>query len=155
MGLFDDYKTRNGENSIKQMVNVEWVLKKLDNNNNADIVLADNTESSTLPATGPITTLLQTIRNCLKWLINNKAASSHTHAISDTTNLQTTLDGKSNTNHTHSYLSSIAVAHSDSGGNSYGTGDIKDVSLSVNGSTITLNRTYGGGDCYSASPCGY
>lgn len=32
------------------------------------------------------------------------AASSHSHTITDITNLQTTLDGKSNTGHTHNYL---------------------------------------------------
>lgn len=32
---------------------------------------------------------------------NYAAAKSHTHTISNITNLQTTLDGKSNTNHTH------------------------------------------------------
>jgi hypothetical protein len=34
--------------------------------------------------------------------INGKAASVHTHAISDVTNLQTTLDGKASSSHTHS-----------------------------------------------------
>lgn len=37
----------------------------------------------------------------LKALVDSKAASSHTHTISNITNLQTTLDSKSNTNHTH------------------------------------------------------
>jgi hypothetical protein len=172
MGLFEDYKSKNGETSVKKLVTVEFVLKNIDNNNNSDIVLADNTESSSLPITGPITTILQTIRNCLKWLSNNKAASSYTHVISNTINLQTTLDdkatsghthddryytetevdtklnGKSNTDHTHSYLNSIAAEHSDVGINSYGKGTLNDVSLSINGNTITLNRNYSGGNCY-------
>jgi hypothetical protein len=33
------------------------------------------------------------------------AATSHTHAISQITNLQTTLDGKAETSHTHTYPS--------------------------------------------------
>ena len=33
---------------------------------------------------------------------NSKANGTHTHAISDVTNLQTSLDGKANTSHTHS-----------------------------------------------------
>lgn len=37
----------------------------------------------------------------LQTSLDGKAASSHTHAISDVTNLQTTLDGKAASSHTH------------------------------------------------------
>jgi predicted component of type VI protein secretion system len=73
VGLFEDYKNKNGETSVEKLVTVEFVLKNIDNNNNADITLDDNAESSSLPTTGPIITILQTIRNNLKWLFNNKA----------------------------------------------------------------------------------
>ena len=38
----------------------------------------------------------------LQTTLDGKASSSHTHAISDVTNLQTTLDGKASSSHTHS-----------------------------------------------------
>ena len=34
----------------------------------------------------------------------SRAASSHSHDVSDVTDLQTTLDGKAASSHTHSYL---------------------------------------------------
>ena len=34
--------------------------------------------------------------------LNGKASSTHTHTISDVTNLQTTLDGKASSSHSHS-----------------------------------------------------
>lgn len=43
-------------------------------------------------------------------LLNNKAALNHGHSISDITNLQSTLNGKASTSHTHSqYLTESAV----------------------------------------------
>lgn len=38
----------------------------------------------------------------LQTALNTKAATSHSHVISDTTGLQTALDGKASTSHTHS-----------------------------------------------------
>ena len=40
---------------------------------------------------------------------NNFAAKSHTHAIADITNLQTTLDGKAAANHSHNYAGSSSA----------------------------------------------
>ena len=40
----------------------------------------------------------------LQSTLNGKASSNHTHPISDITNLQSTLDGKASSNHTHAYL---------------------------------------------------
>jgi hypothetical protein len=37
----------------------------------------------------------------LQTTLDGKAASSHTHSIANVTGLQTALDGKSNTGHTH------------------------------------------------------
>ena len=72
MGIYSDWVARNPGQSEKQVVNVEFVLKKLDDLSGAtapvDTTLTDAAESSTLPATTntTITTLLQTIRNNLK-----------------------------------------------------------------------------------------
>ena len=41
--------------------------------------------------------------------VSDKADADHKHAISDVTNLQTSLDGKSNTDHTHSYAGSSSA----------------------------------------------
>ena len=43
-------------------------------------------------------------------LANSKANASHTHAISDVTNLQSALDGKANTNHNHKTLTFTGAA---------------------------------------------
>jgi len=40
----------------------------------------------------------------LQTALDGKAGTAHTHAISDVTALQTALDGKSDTTHTHAYL---------------------------------------------------
>ena len=45
-----------------------------------------------------------------------KSNTGHTHAISDITNLQTTLDGKSDTSHTHSNYATTANLNNLSGG---------------------------------------
>jgi hypothetical protein len=54
------------------------VARKLELDTKAPInaTLADQSESSALPATAstPLTTLLQTVRNCLKYLVNGKAS---------------------------------------------------------------------------------
>jgi hypothetical protein len=57
-------------------------------------------------------TELDTAKSNLQTSINGKANSSHTHTIANITNLQTTLDGKSNTSHTHSYAGSSSVGGS-------------------------------------------
>lgn len=44
---------------------------------------------------------LDTAKSNLQTSINGKANSSHTHTIANVTNLQSTLDGKSNTSHNH------------------------------------------------------
>jgi hypothetical protein len=71
MGMYSDWVARNPGKSDKQAVNVEFVLKEIDN---TKTILTDAVESQTLPATTNtlITTLLQTIRNNLKWLISKK-----------------------------------------------------------------------------------
>lgn len=48
----------------------------------------------------------------LQTSLDGKASTSHTHAISDVTNLQTTLDGKAASSHTHSLddLSDVTIS---------------------------------------------
>jgi hypothetical protein len=72
----------------------------------SNATLTDAAGANTLPSTSSSTlaALLQTVRNCLKWLVaevGGKAAASHTHTIANVTSLQTTLDGKAPTSHTH------------------------------------------------------
>jgi hypothetical protein len=70
MGLWSDwYEKHAGQEN--RLTSAEFVLKKIDEAVN-DIELADGAESNTLPATvkTSIKTLLQTIRNNLKWLFN-------------------------------------------------------------------------------------
>ena len=69
--MYSDWVARNPGQNEKQVVNIEFVLKKLDDLNgataSADTTLTDATESSTLPTTTntAITTLLQTIKKTL------------------------------------------------------------------------------------------
>lgn len=67
---------------------------------------------NTITSTYATKTELDTAKSTLQTSINGKANSSHTHTIANITNLQTTLDGKSNTSHTHKYASSASVGGS-------------------------------------------
>jgi microcystin-dependent protein len=75
MGLWSDWYEKNAGKE-KALTSAEFVLKKIDEAV-GEVILTDSAESNTLPATTktPITTLLQTIRNNLKWLFNNKAST--------------------------------------------------------------------------------
>jgi hypothetical protein len=81
MGLWSDWYSKNAGKE-KSLVSAEWVLKKIDEGSSENApknaTLNDAAESSALPATAstPITTLLQTIRNNLKHLFNNKVNKS-------------------------------------------------------------------------------
>lgn len=61
--------------------------------------------------------------------------SSHTHSISSITNLQTTLDGKASTSHTHSGYASSTHTHSGyaSSSHSHGISDITDLKSTLDG----------------------
>lgn len=67
---------------------------------------------NTITSTYATKTELDTAKSTLQTSINGKANSSHTHTIANITNLQTTLDGKSNTSHTHKYAGSSSVGGS-------------------------------------------
>jgi hypothetical protein len=91
MGVWSDWYEKNaGKES--SLVNAEWVLKKIDEGSSRNapnnITLNDATESSVLPATAsaPIATLLQTIRNNLKHLFNNKVDKSNVYTKTEVIN---------------------------------------------------------------------
>jgi predicted component of type VI protein secretion system len=80
MGLWSDWYSKNAGKE-KYSVNAEFVLKKIDEVGETKLTLTDSNESNTLPTTTAntlITTLLQTIRNNLKWLFNNTAPKNTT-----------------------------------------------------------------------------
>jgi hypothetical protein len=60
--------------------------------------LTDAAAANTLPATGALTTILQTVRNCLKWLVNQfNASTGHSHNGTDSKKVSyNDLDGKPN-----------------------------------------------------------
>lgn len=52
-------------------------------------------------------TFVDEIKTHISEEVSKKANTSHTHSISDITNLQTQLDNKSNSNHTHSSIKTV------------------------------------------------
>jgi hypothetical protein len=77
MGIWSDWYERN-TGKEQALTSAEFVLKKIDEAGAGEATLSDAAESNTLPVTTKtlITTLLQTIRNNLKWLFNNKVNKS-------------------------------------------------------------------------------
>lgn len=68
------------------------------------------------------------------------ANAVHTHDIADINNLQTTLDGKSNTNHTHTMVTGINVNNATVTGNVRLKG-VGNVSLSQSEDSISISIT--------------
>ena len=68
------------------------------------------------------------------------AASSHTHAISDVTNLQTTLDGKAASSHTHA-ISDVTNLQTSLDGKVSDTGDTMTGTLTLPDITFTAGPT--------------
>lgn len=68
------------------------------------------------------------------------AAAEHTHTISDVSGLQTALDGKSGTSHTHAMVTGIVVNGSTATGSVVlaGTGNVR---ISQSGSSIAIAIT--------------
>ena len=68
------------------------------------------------------------------------AAATHTHSISDITNLQSALDGKANTGHTHIMVTGIEVNGSTATGSVQliGTGNVV---INQNGADISIGIT--------------
>ena len=107
MSILNDYIDEVGSDTLLVVVNKQWVLTALDKYTaSIEITLTDAAESSTLPATTntAVTTLLQTIRNNIKYLLNNKENISNKKTIitnSDTDYpttkaVKTELNGKMN-----------------------------------------------------------
>lgn len=55
-----------------------------------------------------LSTFVSEIKDYTNEAVSTKANVSHSHTISNITNLQTTLDGKSQTSHTHSVATTSA-----------------------------------------------
>ncbi len=68
----------------------------------ANITDAGSAASRNVPSVGVNATTTQVVMGDDTRLTDSRTPLSHTHAISDVTNLQTTLDGKASTTHTHS-----------------------------------------------------
>ena len=76
--------------------------------------------------------------------LSRKANSTHTHAISDVTNLQTTLDGKASSSHSHSNYALTTHTHSEYA-SSYHTHAYSEITgkpsiptFSLSGTTLTI-----------------
>jgi hypothetical protein len=86
MGLWSNWYEKNAGKE-KSLVSAGWVLKKIDEGSSENVpknaTLNDAAESSILPATASasIVTLLQTIRNNLKYLFNNTYTKVETHIL--------------------------------------------------------------------------
>jgi hypothetical protein len=68
----------------------------------ANITNAGSAASRDVPEVGVNATTTQVVMGDDTRLTDSRTPLSHTHAISDVSNLQTTLDGKASTTHTHS-----------------------------------------------------
>lgn len=91
-GMWADEYGIHGQSSLNTVVySHEQKLKNIDDGANKTVVDSSLSSSSTNPVQNKIVT------NAL----NGKANSSHSHSISNITNLQSTLNSKSETGHTH------------------------------------------------------
>ncbi len=79
---------------------------------NSAVKATQDASGNVIASTYATKTELDTTKTSLQTSINGKANSSHTHTIANITNLQTTLDGKSSTSHTHNYAGSSSVGGS-------------------------------------------
>ena len=68
--------------------------RALISNGSGKVAVVDSVSSTELGYLDGVTSNVQT-------QLNGKAASSHTHTIAQVTNLQSTLNGKANSSHTH------------------------------------------------------
>lgn len=90
----------------------EEKLTEWDNKSDFSGSYNDLTNKPTIPVVDSALSLTSTnaIQNkVVKTALDGKANSSHTHSISNITDLQTALDSKSDTSHTHNYAGSSSV----------------------------------------------
>ena len=80
-------------------------------------------------------TELDTAKSNLQTSINGKANSSHTHSIANVTNLQSTLDGKAASGHTHNYAGSSSVGGAATSANKLAAARTISLTGDVSGST--------------------
>lgn len=76
---------------------------------NSAVKATQDASGNVITSTYATKTELNTAKESLQTSINGKANSSHTHTIANITNLQTTLDGKAASSHTHSYAGSSSA----------------------------------------------
>jgi hypothetical protein len=99
--------TKQQFNSLSNRTNdLEKQIKTIQGGNSADWSAITNK-----PLTFPPSAhnhLISDVTN-LQTTLDGKSNTGHTHAIADVTNLQTTLNGKSDTTHTHAYSSLTSI----------------------------------------------
>ena len=76
---------------------------------NSAVKATQDASGNVITSTYATKTELDTAKENLQTSINGKANSSHTHTIANITNLQTTLDGKAASSHTHNYAGSSSA----------------------------------------------
>lgn len=118
VGMFYIYGTSSGYTEVKPSNNTTSnVVVNLPSSSGTLALTTSNVSSATsatkatqdasgnvITSTYATKTELDSAKSSLQTSINSKANSSHTHTIANITNLQTTLDGKAASSHTHSYL---------------------------------------------------
>jgi len=102
-------------------------------------VIKDSGYSASSFAASSHTHAISDVTN-LQTTLDGKAASSHTHAISDVTNLQTTLDGKAASSHTHA-ISDVTNLQTSLDGKVSDTGDTMTGTLTLPDITFTAGPT--------------
>lgn len=90
-------------------------------------------------------TLISEIKSYTDNAVSKKANTSHTHSISNVTNLQSTLDGKSSTSHTHKYAGSSSVGGAATSANKLNTdaGSATQPVYFLNGIPVATTYTLG------------
>ena len=88
-----------------------------------EIVAAGKADKSHTHAVSDVTNLQTNLSN-IQTQIDGKAASSHSHSISNVSNLQSILDGKSSSSHTHYYAGSSIIG---GGANALAIADTRNV----------------------------
>ena len=99
------YAASSHSHAISDITNLQTTLdgKAASNHTHSGYLTSHQTVTDKSATIGTSLTTIATIGGTdIKVKIDSYAAASHTHAISDIINLQTTLDGKAASNHTHS-----------------------------------------------------
>ena len=98
---------------------------------NSAVKATQDANGNVITSTYATKTELDTTKSTLQTSIDSKSDSGHTHTIANITNLQTTLDGKSNTSHTHNYAASSSAGGAATSANKVN----KTLTVQLNGGT--------------------